>query len=70
MAITDPERNYHIFYQTVLCAAAGALSGKKCEDMHLLNQSKCIKLERKDDNVDYKEARTRSPHALSRGCSG
>jgi len=59
VAITDPERNYHIFYQ--LCAGAPAaykgetLSRLAPTELRMLNQSKCIGLQGKDDAKDYAE---------------
>lgn len=57
VAITDPERNYHIFYQ--LCAGApdelkgAALSKLAPAQLRMLSQSKCITLSGKDDREDY-----------------
>jgi myosin heavy subunit len=59
VAITDPERNYHIFYQ--LCAGApdehkGATLAKLAPaQLRMLSQSKCITLKGKNDKSDYDE---------------
>ena len=59
VAITDPERSYHIFYQLMVGAsddAKGAVLGKmSAPDLAVLGQSKCIKLEKFDDKVGYTE---------------
>eukprot|EP00241_Pyramimonas_parkeae_P001122 CAMPEP_0114267720 /NCGR_PEP_ID=MMETSP0058-20121206/25492_1 /TAXON_ID=36894 /ORGANISM="Pyramimonas parkeae, CCMP726" /LENGTH=536 /DNA_ID=CAMNT_0001385683 /DNA_START=70 /DNA_END=1678 /DNA_ORIENTATION=- len=58
--ITDPERNYHIFYQ--LCAGASpeeveSLKLKPASEFHYLNQSKCYELSGVDNAEEF--ARTR-----------
>jgi len=48
IAITNPERNYHIFYQLVAGASAtvkgSVLAGYEPTSLHMLNQSQCISM--------------------------
>lgn len=59
--ITDPERNYHCFYQ--LCAGASPEEREKLklappETFHYLNQSQCFELPGKESNaVEYVKTR-------------
>ena len=59
VAITDPERNYHIFYQLMAGGSAEAkgssLAGLGPEQVHMINQSKCLTLTGVNDKV-------RNPH--------
>ena len=59
VAITDPERNYHIFYQLMAGASAANkgphLAGLSIDKVHMLNQSKCVTLVGVDDSKTYKE---------------
>jgi len=59
VAISDPERNYHIFYQMMAGAAAknkGALlSSLTMQKVHMLNQSACFQLTGVDDAKSYAE---------------
>jgi len=62
VAITDPERNYHAFYQTFGASdeSKGMLAKLKPSDMKMLNQSKTLTLVGKDDitgdDLSYKES--------------
>ena len=58
--VSDPERNFHVFYQILAGASKEEkskwrLDGKTFEDFYYLNQSKCVKLERISDVVGYEE---------------
>ena len=59
VAITDPERNYHIYYQLMAGASAAnkgsLLAGLSIDKVHMLNQSKCVTLVGVDDAKTYKE---------------
>eukprot|EP00325_Prymnesiales_sp_UTEX-LB-985_P020714 CAMPEP_0174733188 /NCGR_PEP_ID=MMETSP1094-20130205/60818_1 /TAXON_ID=156173 /ORGANISM="Chrysochromulina brevifilum, Strain UTEX LB 985" /LENGTH=1727 /DNA_ID=CAMNT_0015935811 /DNA_START=13 /DNA_END=5196 /DNA_ORIENTATION=+ len=59
VAITNPERNYHVFYQIMAGASADgkgpALSKYKPTDCHMLNQSQCIELVGVKDVDEFKE---------------
>ena len=58
--VSDPERNFHVFYQILAGASKEEksnwrLDGKTFEDFYYLNQSKCVKLEHISDVVGYEE---------------
>jgi len=60
--LSDPERNFHVFYQIIAAASKEdkekwRLNEKTFEDFYYLNQSKCFKLERISDVVGYEETR-------------
>mmetsp|Transcript_64144 Transcript_64144/g.106620 ORF Transcript_64144/g.106620 Transcript_64144/m.106620 type:complete len:1736 (-) Transcript_64144:276-5483(-) len=57
VAITDPERNYHIYYQVLKGApAAGAcLEGTPATQFRMINQSKCVDLVGVDDKVAFEQ---------------
>jgi len=57
VAITDPERNYHVFYQLLKGAPdtyKGTVAKLDPAKLHMINQSKCTTLTTIDDNVAFK----------------
>ena len=60
--VSDPERNFHVFYQILAGASKEEkskwrLESKTFEDFYYLNQSKCVKLEHISDAVGYEDTK-------------
>ena len=59
VAITSPERNYHIWYQIIAAAPASVkgalLSGLKPPQLRTMNKSTCIEIPGVDDAAGFKE---------------
>jgi myosin-5 len=59
VAITSPERNYHIFYQLLAArpepAKHVALTSRVANDLRMLNRSSCTSIDGVDDAMDFAE---------------
>ena len=59
VAITSPERNYHVFYQVLAArpeaAKCAALASMKPADLQMLNRSTCVAIDGGDDSEDCAE---------------
>lgn len=60
VSITDPERNYHIFYQLCYGASEDEVAAwrlKPAKEFYYLNQSKCFDLEGVSNAEEYQATR-------------